>query len=132
MTRTRVLLLLLALSATGCASSGDPATASAPAAQPNRQNILLREEITAAGVGNMQDAIQRLRPQFLRVRGQSSITQGGDAIAVYMDNVSIGGIDVLRTIGANGVLRVEYVAGPDTAFRFGSNHSAGVIHIVTK
>jgi hypothetical protein len=132
MTRTRVLLLLLALAGTGCASSGDPATAGAAAPQPSRQNILLREEITASGVGNMQDAIQRLRPQFLRVRGQSSITQGGDAVAVYMDNVHIGGAEVLRTIGANGVVRVEYVAGPDTTFKFGSNHSAGVIHIVTK
>jgi hypothetical protein len=131
MIRTRVLLLVLVVAAAGCASSST--SANAPAApQPNRQNLLLREEISASGVGNMMDAIQRLRPQFLRVRGQSSITQGGDAVAVYMDNVHIGGVEQLRTIAANGVVRVEYVSGPDTAFKFGSSHSAGVIHIVTK
>ena len=130
MLRIRVLLVLLAVTALGCASGGTTSTSGA--APATNRNMLLREEITASGVGNMHDAIQRLRPQFLRVRGQSSITQGGDRVAVYMDNVHLGAEDVLRTIGANGVIRVEYVNGPDTTYKFGSNHSAGVIHIITK
>jgi hypothetical protein len=127
----RVILVLLSWIALGCAGSGAiPATGAAPG---NPQNVLLREEIVTAGVGNMQDAIQRLRPQFLRTRGQTNVGSRIDQVAVLIDNVRVGeGEDTLRTIGTSGVLRVEYVNARDTTFRFGSSYAAGVIHIITK
>jgi hypothetical protein len=30
------------------------------------------------------------------------------------------------------VLRVEFIRGPDTGFKFGLDHQAGVIHVITK
>ena len=80
----------------------------------------------------MQEAITRLRPQYLRGRGQTSVTQGADRVQVYMDNLHLGGEESLRTIPANGVIRVEFVTGTDSGFRFGTTHPAGVVHIITK
>jgi outer membrane cobalamin receptor len=49
-----------------------------------------------------------------------------------MDDVHMGTVAVLSTIGANAVQRVEFIRGADTGFKFGLDHQAGVIHIITK
>ena len=132
-TRAPIFIILGAALAVGCASSGS-GTAEDGSAAPARSssNVILREEIIATGPGNMEEVIQRLRPQFLRGRGRTSINLPADQIAVYMDDVHLGTVSVLNTIGANAVLRVEFIRGADTGFRFGLDHQAGVIHIITK
>jgi outer membrane cobalamin receptor len=125
--RTHILIVLSAVTLIGCASSGTAGTG-----ESRSSNIITREEIAATSMGNMADVIQQLRPQFLRSRGRTSINLPTDQIAVYMDDVHMGTTAVLNTIGANGVQRVEFIRGPDTGFRFGLDHQAGVIHIITK
>lgn len=121
--------------AAGCASSGGGAGGRAEDAGPSAargSNVINQDEIAATGLANMEDVIQRLRPQYLRVRGRTSIMNPKDEVAVYVDDVHSGTASFLRSIGANSVRRVEYVSGPDTGFRFGMSHTAGVIHIITK
>jgi hypothetical protein len=126
--RASLMLILGTVAALGCASSGG---ATGETASRN-SNVILREEIAATNMGNMADVIQQLRPQYLRSRGQTSINLPADQIAVYMDNVHMGTTSVLSTIGAGGVIRVEFVRGAETGFKFGLDHQAGVIHIITK
>jgi outer membrane cobalamin receptor len=133
MTYRRPFLLALSVIALGCASSGS--TEAGPAddqGQSRTSNIITREEIAATSMGNMADVIQQLRPQFLRSRGRTSINLAADQVAVYMDNVHVGTTGALSTISANTVLRVEFIRGPDTGFKFGLDHQAGVIHVITK
>lgn len=130
--RAHILIILGAVVAVGCASSGAGTAADGTQTQSRNSNIILREEIAATSLGNMADVIQQLRPQFLRSRGRTSINLPADQIAVYMDDVHLGTVGVLSSIGANGVLRVEFIRGADTGFKFGLDHQAGVIHIITK
>jgi outer membrane cobalamin receptor len=128
-TRARFFMTVCAAAALGCASgtgAGDTPS------QSRNSNVITRAEIQAAGLANMQDVIQQLRPQFLRTRGRTSINLPADQVAVYIDDVHVGTANVLNTIGATGVMRVEFVRGPDTGFKFGLDHQAGVIHIITK
>jgi outer membrane cobalamin receptor len=134
--RAHPLIVVGLFAAAGCASSGSTQASDlsdAPAATRSRNsNVITREEIAATNMGNMSDVIQQLRPQYLRTRGRTSINLAGDQVAVYMDDVHMGSVSVLSQIGANGVKRVEYVRGPDTGFKFGLDHQAGVVHIITK
>jgi hypothetical protein len=120
--------LILVLSACASAGAGD----GPPAASAGSQATITREEIAASGLTNMEEVITRLRPQYLRSRGQSSLRGPPDQAAVYMDFTHLGGPTSLRGIIASAVLRVEYISGPDTSYRFGMNHPAGVIHVITR
>lgn len=124
------LLLAVSLSALGCASGG--AGAGDDESPSRSANTITREEIAATSMGNMADVIQQLRPQFLRSRGRTSINLPADQVAVYVDDIHLGTTSVLNTISANNVLRVDFIRGPDTGFKFGLDHQAGVIHIITK
>jgi outer membrane receptor protein involved in Fe transport len=135
-THAHPLVVVGLLAAAGCASSGSTQVSDlseAPAAAQSRNSsVITPEEIAATNMSNMEEVIQRLRPQYLRTRGRTSINLVSDQVAVYMDDVHMGSVSVLSQIGTNGVKRVEYVRGPDTGFKFGLNHQAGVIHIISK
>ena len=72
----RLIIGVLALStaAAACASGG---SAGAPAATTNaatnttrrNPNLITQAEITAAGLENLYDVVERLRPSMLRSRG---------------------------------------------------------------
>lgn len=119
------VLLLCALLA-GCAAS-----TGSSGERRSSSNILTRDEIVASGVTNLYDAIQQLRPQFLRNRGNSSLLGGADQIKVYLNGSELGGTATLRTLVPGNVERVEFVRGADTSVRFGLDNPAGVISVTT-
>jgi outer membrane cobalamin receptor len=127
------LLVLTLLGATlGCGAARRSGDATTSSTRPS-SSVITRSEIVASGLMTMQEVIERLRPHFLRSRGRSSIMRtSSDQVEVYLDDVYGGNTSVLRNIDATTVQQVEFVSGPETGFRFGRNHSAGVIHIVTR
>ena len=122
--RFGVLVLCAAL--VGCAASAAGSTE-----RRSSSNVLTRSEIVESGVTNLYDAIQQLRPQYLRSRGNTSLSGGSDQIKVYLNGSELGGTATLQTISATSVERVEFVRGPDTAVRFGLDNPAGVISVTT-
>ncbi len=90
------------------------------------------ELATQAGVTARQ-AIERLRPRFLRVRGPSTINApDADRIVVYVDNSRMGGVEVLNQIRADDITEIRYMSAPDATSRYGTGHSAGAIVIMRK
>lgn len=127
------LLILLALATIPGCGAARPRDDGAVSTPRRSSNIIARDEIAASGLMTMQEVIERLRPQFLRSRGRSSIMRtSSDQVEVYVDDMYGGNTSMLRNIDATTVQQVEFVSGPETGFRFGRNHSAGVIHIVTR
>ena len=118
----RSLLALLVIFATACSSAPGPAT-SAPA----DRNAITEAELTPFAGQPVRQAIQRLRPQFLRVRGPSTITNSAEAIVVYLGTTRMGGISVLETIPSNTVKSVQYLSPSDATQRFGLDHNGGAI-----
>ena len=76
--------------------------------------------------------IQRLRPQWLRVRGGGT-AQGKAVIQIFIDGQrQNGGPDVLRGMSANSVQEVEFMNARDATTRYGTDMAGGAIVVTTK
>jgi hypothetical protein len=133
------LLAAACVVAAGCASGGggasvdeagdvapDALQASVPArSSPNR---LTGDEVRATTAGNLYDAVRRLRPQWLRARGASSIIspEATEAV-VYVSGIRQGDLRTLQNIGVDSVNGVEFIDARDATTRWGTGHGGGVI-----
>jgi hypothetical protein len=114
--------LVIALVAAACASSGG-------AARGDRDVITL-EQIQSVSASTAMDVIQRLRPEFVRGRGRSSVQDPTAQFpVVYVDGVRTGGLEALRSISAIDVREIRYVNSTDATTRYGTGHTGGVIEV---
>lgn len=121
---SRLTPLVLALAATACATTADSSSRVS-------RNVITAEEIREVDALTAFDAVERLRPAFLR-RGRVNVD--GDTKSfpiVYLDDLKLGGIDELRRIRASQVARIEYLSAADATFRFGTGHSGGALLVTT-
>jgi len=78
------------------------------------------------------DVVQRLRPQFLRVRASGSIQKKEPVpVQVYVDGTFRGTPYVLRDLNKDGVVEIRYLSGSDATTRFGTGHENGAIIVRT-
>ena len=99
------------------------------------RSVLMAEEIQMqkAGAWTAYDVIARLRPEYLRSRGASSLRTTTPATAVvYLDEMKYGGLNSLKSLSADQILRIEYINAADATTRFGTDHLGGAILITTK
>lgn len=124
-----VVLGALVVTASCAAGSG---TASPPSSPPSTlQRVLRADEIRSAAVGTAYQAVARLRPQWLRPRGVSSVRGSGQVVA-YVDGVRLGGAAALEQIQAGTVVEMEYLSGSEATTRFGAGHGDGAIIVRTR
>ena len=125
-------------------ASGSCATMSGdPYAQPDREDAvdgvwspdeILRAEIDTRGEADntAMALIRRLRPGWLRARGQKSIADPGAAYPiVYIDEVRRGGLATLDQIPASEIFSLQFFSTSDATTRWGTGHPSGVINVVT-
>jgi len=123
----RFLQAAVLLALTACAS-----TPRSEEARPSRDpNLLIGNELQGQ-VGNLYEQIMRVRPNWLRNRGVSSLTQGGDGVVVYRDGVRQGGVTILRDFAVETVESVRFLSGPEAASRYGLDHQYGAILVTTR
>lgn len=146
-----------------CASGSQSTSTSSAASQggTQRRYTLTAVELQEAGTSNLFDALQKLRPEFLRQRGSQTIAAvpmpttsrglGGATAAdqpkpgtgnalpltsqplrVYENETLLGGVEELRRIDTKVVIEVRFVPGPEAGVRYGTNHSGGVIFVRTQ
>lgn len=122
---TVVLLLTVGAGVPGCASSGGSSSAS------GRQDVLTAEQMTSVSATNLYDIVERLRPRWLRVRDLGTLNQGR-GIAVVRGGAVLGGVEVLRNMGPDGILELRYKDGEAASILVGSRDGfvEGVIEIV--
>ena len=99
------------------------------------RSVLTAEEIEVqkAGAWTAYDVIARMRPEFLRSRGASSLRNSVPATAVvYVDDMKYGGINSLKAFSAGQIWRIEYINAADATTRFGTDHLGGAILITTR
>jgi len=120
---------LFALAAViACASGGT--SASAPRVD---RNVIAQTELSSVPTSSLYEAIEKLRPNFLRSRGQASIqTSGGEYAVVYMDGRPYGDLGSLRQILSTEVSSVHYYDAPSAQQRFGMISGSGVIEVISK
>lgn len=121
------LIPLLALALAGCAGR---APAGAP---PASRDAVLADELRGLELGNLYETLEKLRPEWLRSRGQRSPTNRESELPlVYLDNSRYGELQSLRNLRAGEVTEIHWLSGPVATYRFGTGHSGGVILVLTR
>jgi hypothetical protein len=111
--------LALAVSFAACASSG---TTAGPQRAPD---MIIANELEGSGATNALQAIERLRPNWMRERGTGSIagsctggagtpcTMAGivrsQMIVVYLDGQRLGDVTSLRTLSVTGIRTMQWL-----------------------
>jgi hypothetical protein len=136
MRHTRVLITLLpvALLSAACASGGKAGTsANSVAATRGSRYLVTEEELAGVGDRSAYEALQQLRPTFLRSRDPQTINNPNPApIGVFVDGGRTEGLDALKRIRASTVKEMRFFEPQDANTRFGTGHNGGVIAVVLK
>ena len=118
--RSMVASFALALGLAGCAAAGGAGMGGGSA------NELLAEDFTPdMQVLTLYQAVQRLRPAWLRGRG-------GQSPRVYVDGVMRGGLDELEALRVDQVQGAERMSPSDATTRYGTDHGGGVIFVILR
>ena len=97
------------------------------------RDVITADEIAERNdIQTAYDAIRRLRPAFLRVRGSRSGQSGSDALKFYIDNMAETDPDVLKSLPATAVLEIRRLSASEATFRYGGDHPQGAIVIKTR
>jgi hypothetical protein len=90
-------------------------------------------------VSNAYDIVHLLRPWMLTVRDRSRLLAPTAAspndsrgIRVYVDDVSIGSVEVLRSVPSEVVVLVQWLSAIDATTRYGGGHLGSVIAVTTR
>jgi hypothetical protein len=142
---TRSLVLGAACAgAIGCASSGTASQAGEPqttavsssaTARPRKDaNLITGDELASRSTLTARQAIEQLRPQFLRTRGTTTLgnAQTKDEIWVYVDGTRMGDLQVLNNIGVHEIREIRYLSPSEATNRYGTGHVQGAILIVRR
>ncbi len=111
---------------------------SAPAKKFKRQpNVIVRAEIAKIvnETNNAYEVVQRLRPQFLRARGATSLGGTGRTTPyprVLVDGVPRGELDALRQVPVLAIEEISYFSATDASIRFGTGYDGGAILVKTR
>lgn len=116
-TSTRVsLLLVVAVIGSACASAGSSG--------PVSTNVLTNADLVGTNEPDVYRAVQRLRPSWLRARGQTSVTSS-TVVTLFVDGAPRGDVSSLGTISMHEVHEIEYLSASEAAFRFGTIAGSG-------
>jgi hypothetical protein len=80
-----------------------------------QRDLIVAQEITAANLEGLTAAevVRRLRPHMLQARADPQL--GGTRLArnvvVFINGAEAGGLEVLRTISARTIARIQFMSG---------------------
>jgi hypothetical protein len=96
-------------------------------------NVITAPELEHSTARNAYDAIHGIRPEMLRSRDPGTIMYfNATQPLVAVDNVLIGGAEVLRRLPISKVARIEYVNSSVATKRYGREFGKGVMLIETR
>jgi hypothetical protein len=122
--RPLIIVLALALGLAGCASGGGGASGAQPARRGSSNRIVADELATVPSLDAYQ-AIERLRPTWLRQRS-------GTPPVVVLDGNRQGGLEVLQSMRATEIQEMQYLDASDATTRFGTGFQGGAILVTSK
>ena len=114
------LLIIFAVAA--CASSGR----SDGGVRRDRNVITNAELISGVLDATVYDAVERLRPQWLRARGRV-----GSAPRVIWDNQPYQ-LDILRNMQPQDIDTLRFISAADATTRWGLGYPSGAIEVVSR
>jgi outer membrane cobalamin receptor len=126
MATSRSVLILLSAAAIACAPPSGKRSL-------RNTNVITRQELEASVAMTAYDAIQRLRPSYLRTRGAQTFDPSvSTQAAVYLDGQRYGDITALRSMPVHAIEEIQYLSPAAATSKYGTDHTAGVIELVTR
>jgi hypothetical protein len=122
------LLCLFAVIVGGCS------TTSGGSDGARDRNRISQEELEQFPTGTAHEAIERLRPRWIRSRGMTSTRPGAspDYASVFIDNAPVGGLEALYRVSIRDIDYIEYLSASDATTRYGTGYPGGIIQVFTK
>lgn len=119
--RVSTLVLLVAIAGVlgGCASTGG-------SSGRTRSDILTREEIMTVDVGNLYEAVQRLRPRWLNVRS-AGVGAEVTTIMVYQGQTRLGDLDILRQLPLQAAESLRFLDRSTAQMSLPGNWTQGMV-----
>ena len=129
-----------------CASASKSDTAASPAVTPQgsatksstvvkkNPDVISETELTDPAIVNMNayDAVRRLRPNFLVIRGVRSVSGPPAQVHISIEGGPIQPLSALKDIPAHEVKELRYLSASDAGQRFGTAADAGPVIVVTR
>ncbi len=126
-TRCLTAFVAVSLVTVACAAATQGNGAST---RSSREPITVEELVSHQRLSNALEAVQSLRPRWLRPRGPASFS-GAAPVIVFMDNVRMGGVDFLLGIPLDRVTQIRYFDAADATTKWGTGVAGGAIEVVT-
>jgi hypothetical protein len=120
----RRLLLLSLVAALGCAGH-----AQTPHAAPRNSRVIDSQELSTTHASNLYEAVQFLRPGWLRNQGAVSLGNDG-YVVVYLNDTRLGPPESLRQVVLARVSHLRFYDPVSAQATFGLNHSHGAIQVI--
>jgi len=127
--RATLVAAALTVQTSACAKTG---RVSPNTRRPSRSaNILTASEIAerAASATTAEEAVMRLRVDWLRISGVRSFNTG-TPIRLYVNNTPRGNVDGLATIPVELVGEIRRYSASEATARWGTGHTTGAIEVV--
>ncbi len=124
MCRSVVVAVVMVLTLGACSSAGTGTARSS-------SSVLTAEELETVAELNCYEAVQRLRPSWLRTRGRVSMASQ-QGIRLYIDGIHRGYVSELVSIRANAIERMRFLSGREATARFGTNHTDGAVLVTLR
>jgi TonB-dependent receptor-like protein len=133
MRQSKLCILLVAATITGACASNPAASSpsSGQSATRTRSEVITAEELAKVDAPNAYLAVQRLRPQYLQTRGQTTI-MGQSSIQVYVDGTRMGGVEALQQIPTTDIKEIRWLSSSEATQRFGTGNAQGAIVVTRK
>jgi hypothetical protein len=115
-------------------ASCSPATQSTGAGARPSSDLLTQTEIGASAYSRTStyEAIEKLRPAFLRERATSTRDRNGKSsfqATLYVNGQRQESMEYLRAIPASEISEIRYLNWQDATARYGTNVPAGVLDV---
>jgi hypothetical protein len=81
--------------------------------------VVTNAELVESSETDAYMAVQRLRPRWLRTRGQASFS-GSTVVMLFVDGSPRGDVTNLRGIPIHDIRDITYLSASEAAFQFGT------------
>ena len=105
----------------------------------NDPDLITEDQIVRSKATNAYEVIATISPKMFTAhgaattRGDQPPTPGRQAlpVLVYIDNVKVGPVDELKTLGKVDLKEIRYLSPRAATDRWGEGHPGGVIFVTT-
>ena len=119
-----VAILFASAACSSASSSGTGSTRS-------DRSLITSEQILKHHFTNAYEAVEALHSNWLVNKSADSFNAPSQ-IRVYVDNTFYGAVESLRSINPNNIRLIRHYDGVAATARWGIDHGAGVIQVVTQ